>query len=571
MASRNTEIVRVEGDSLRRLYSRYYTQYLIKEPKRSLMETIAKYVDPDDQILSRRTGNTDVSDILFDTDAQIELEKSSKNSISDIVNMYEAWFSLNVRKEPNLDEQLLLDWTIENTGNLLNFITDSSYYESLVLDKWYYDLYGFTAMTIWDEGGKLLTYTEDPFKLVYETKIDGYNAAYWIKYYTDKELKASFDYESEKKSSSFKHTVLCCIVPNTESFLGDRIEFPDKEYVQLFIYLGEEITVEGQTQGSSQQTQGDELRMSAGSKEIGKRQYFDEMPTIPNRDTLGHRRQYGNGYGRRVLTTAQNLNEIKRGMIRTMAFASNPPVIGPTDVFQAYRNLEPGRFYPTSYSGQEIRYLEPPGDLEKQTHFLAVERESLNKAIPNVNPPQKKARQSAIEIQKLLTEVGRNQFIYKIPYLKNGVSKHLQAIFRIAVKLGKVTKPPGNLTIDDVTPSLSNLIAKEMKRNKARAYVEGLQLAQGYLALDREALDEIDTHSAVRKIMVAVGAEDILNTSRVRDAIKQEREKQLAAAQEHQQRLELAQAQTQGLLVSAQADALRAKADKDSAQAGAVE
>ena len=571
MASKSTDFSnKGEKDPVaEKLAKRYYTNYTLKEPKLNLMQTVARYVDPDDQVLtSRASGSTKLEDVLFDTDAQIALEKSSKNSIADVVNPYEAFFTLNVPRD-KADEQVLQDYKIRNQQSFHAWINDSPYKESLVLDKWYHDLYGFSAMTLWSEGGKLMTYTEDPFKLVFESGISKYEAVYWVKYYTLEELKDRYDFvpEGETGARGMKFAVLCCLVPNNEMNLGSDVRMPGKRYAQIFLYLGNDPYIEGGFTASSS-LRHNEMRFSTGAKEIGKREHFDYLPTVVNRDTAGHRRPYGNGYGRRILVIAQNLNEIKRGMIRLNEYSSNPPLEVAQDVIQAYRGIQPGRVYPRSaYGGEGVRALEVPGDLEKISHFYALEMESLQKAIPNVNPPQKKARQSAVEIQQLLSEVGRNQFIYKIRYLKNAVAKHLEIMFKLALSAGVIEKPPEGLDVKEITPSLSNLIAKEMKRNKARAYVEALQLSQGYLALDREALDEINTDAVVRKIFDASGAEDILNTSDVKNAIREEREKQQQAQIAHQRRLELLGAQQQGLIAGAQTEKLTADAAKARQQA----
>ena len=361
--------------------------------------------------------------------------------------------------------------------------------------------------------------------------LDDYFEAYWINKINAYTLRTEFNYMPEGKENS-TNRVLFCLVPNHELFI-DAPEESKGKFVYAKFLLDEGIAHKFDVNSDDP----DESAFDTGSKakEIGERIYFDRPFLVTPRDIQSEDEGYGVGLGKRMLTESQNVNQIKRDVLKTSAYYGNPAKSMPHDLFVqqslGHFNIEPGVIIPSSASGEETKFLVPVVDYKAHVGLLEYEVQKLREDLPfgqDIN--QKRARQSQMEVNLLQQTSDKMKFIYKLMYLMYGVSKHLAVMFDIAKEQGVFTKPPSGLSIDDFRPSISNLISSEFRKAEAMNIVRGIGMIRPLVEMDRSVSDNIDTNYCARQIMTSLSASKALlsksKVKEIRDIRKQEIEKQ---------------------------------------------
>jgi len=533
-----------------------------KEKKIHLMRILQKHLQPKDTHLHiRGEEGTSSGDVLFDTTARNVMEDYTISSLEDIINPFDPWFSLDLNKRIKDISSDISEWSAKATEQFFIFVNDSNYYKCLIEDKSYYDSYGFSGMSFFLDRSKrkLRIKTEDPFNIIVndESMEDTINEVYWVRYFNPSELKHYFNFEVES-GQEYKHAVLCACVPNEKYYVDDSTR-SKKKFVQLYFYLGASFSFGlGESYFEEGGRSKENINLTDHTQEIGERIYLDENMTVFTRDIANYQHPYGRGFGSRLLVQAQNLNQLRRDSLQLSAFIGNPPLEAPHDTLDFYKSFAPGEVYPSSYTGQSLNVLYPTQNLASHFQFIQNEEIQLREAVPNVQPPQKKARQSQFEIDRNFLESAKRSMIYKINYLKDGVSEHLKRMFKFAIELKVIDAPPEGVTFNDVQPNLSNILLKEFKKQKSQSYVQSLSLAQGFLTLDQGGSDNFDSDSVIRSIFIANGVGDALLSEEEVAEIRQQR----LDAQQQQQQLALQQAQAQLALSSAQAFSHQASGQK---------
>ena len=543
-----------------RLLERWSELRALKQDKQSILGRIRQYLLLTDSEVGR-VGSGANSTRVVNNEAQTRLLRYSKNSLVDIVNAYERWFTLGVVREVDIDEDVVNEWANKAAEDLYRFINDSLYYICVITDKLHYDLYGFSAMTFWIEDGEMVINPENCFDLYFESNLNKVMSVYWTRQYTQEHIKESFNFTIENAKKGGKYKVLSCLVPNNYNYLN-YVENPIKKYAQVYFLQSYQSLM-----GASKVENIGDLSVNFDT-EIGERQYFNELPTIVARDMIGPEFPYGDGIGKRALLPAENTNEAHLNTKQTSKLLANPPISAPHDLFLKFKKtgthgVRGGMIFPQSYTGRGLEFLKYPGNLDAQLNYFGIEKEQISNSVPAVQQPQKKARQSQFEIQKMIGEADQNSFMDKMFYLSFAVSKHLNRMFSIAYSLGKIEKLPAGLSLKDVKPSISNLILKAKKKQKAQDYVESLGLSQGFFPLYPEVRDNLDPDTVVRNIRMSKGTEDGLIPLAKRKEIREAREEMVKKEQEN---VDL-QIQNESLLASANADKLRADSRKSDAQA----
>ena len=551
-----------------------------KQKKIEFMNQVRRYLDPTYYDLLYRFNLKADSDeyginAVFDSSCSNKIAQYSISSLSDIINPFQAWFSLNVSKniyEGDKDKkEELMEWGIGGGSDLLSYINRSTYYKALIPDKKSYDLYGFSGMTITanSENNGIRVSSEDPFKLLSYEDDDGIIGVFWEKTFTPYTMKKMFNYDAKKRDGvgvETEYEVVCACVPNKPEFVENCDESKGK-YVQLFIL--KKMTLKSKTDDKL-----DDARISdAGiedSEEIGERAYFSNLVTTVVKDEDTHRDKYGSGWGKKILMNAVNMNIIRRNLLRGTEYVGNPAFMMPPDYAERYRQFRPGQVYGMSYTGQKIEAIEVKPALQEQAFFLGTEKEELDETIPNIAPQQKKQRQSQLEVQKMLLESSKNSFIYKLNYLMGGVTEHLKKIFKIAYEQGYVRKLPEGIKFSDVEPSLANIILKEFRKQKARSYVEMIQLAVPYLSSYQEGWDNYKKDFILRAMAEGVGGDDGLETNDVVEQIRKIRLEEYDKQQNQQAQMLDAQMKLMGAQAGkASSEAQRARAE--TTQADSIE
>ena len=382
---------------------------------------------------------------------------------------------------------------------------------------------------------------------------------FWVRKFKLHQLRKIFNFIPDHSDISKKYNVLCAFTPNEKEYIRNP-EKKSKKYVQSFYFMDQvnegDFNIESRGYNSYE----------GSFNEIGSRKYFDSPFTIITVDSDIDHNPYGISLGKKMLINAKNLNQVKENTLYSMSLISNPPLELPYDMYSEYEDIKPGGRYPTSYTGQNIKPLEIPIRFNDHVNYLSIETEALKKEAPNFNPITKRARQSQFEVDQNLLDAQKKNLIYKILYLTDGISKHLQKMFEIAWKQGifkKLDLGDGKqLKMEDVKPNISNILLKEYKRLTAISYVQSLSHSQGYIALYKEGIDNIDIDEVIRNIYVAFGAESVLfSNSEVEDIRKQRTE-----LEQQKQALLNAQREAQTNLISAQAQAYASKGEKDLAE-----
>ena len=138
-----------------------------KTDKLSIMKSYLKYLDPSDRRLVR--GQSYNSDILFDATGRNLIENYTFESVSDIINPSEPWFTLDTFRNKKFNRDDVSEWNIENSPYFLTYIKDNHYFPNLLLDKKRFDIYGFSGMSFLkkpDRGMRIKT--ENPFNYIWE-------------------------------------------------------------------------------------------------------------------------------------------------------------------------------------------------------------------------------------------------------------------------------------------------------------------------------------------------------------------------------------------------------------------
>ena len=561
----------IKQDKLYRIYLDLKTQ---KSSKLNVMRETKRYMRPSyDDIMKRFNEKIGVRELslfgLFDNTCQNKMSHFSISSLSDIINPYQPWFALNVVQPKEEDVEPLREWAIPSHNKLLDFINKSTYYKALMSDKRDYDLYGFGAMTIThgkDKKGMLIK-SENPFSVLIYEDDTGVIGVMWEKDYSYYSMKEKFNYvekENQKKGvETNKYKVVCCCFPNTSDFIKEPVAGKGN-YVQIFLLKKIEELVTDE-KGDAVELGSDDSMIG---EEIGDRLYFSDLISCIARDSYENDSPYGEGWGKKILISATNLNQVHRNLIKSTEFAGNPAYSCPHDLYRRFKKVQPGQVYSDSATGSKVEPISLDFQIGELNNFLSVEKEQVNESVPVVGmPQQKKQRQSQLEVQKMLLEASKNSFIYKVVYLMEGVGQHLRKMFDIAVEQGVIDNPPNNIPMSDVQPSLSNIILKELKKLEARSFVEALNMSQGFLSLFREGADNYKMDYIIKTIMESVGGGSGLEKNAIVEEIRKKRQEIQKTQQDQQNALAQAQAGLIGAQAGkAQAEGAKAKAEGENQQ-----
>ena len=564
------------GDSQKMAYYNAF-QFLVreKESKLALMREIARFMDPSDNVLLSRSAYSSNSDnALFDTMAMNSIDKFSKDSLADIINPYEAWFNLSFTRNIDTDKNMLQDWAGKATQDLHTYINDSKYYICLQEDKLNYDLYGFSAMSITHENDNLKTYVEDPFSIYYEDDLGDVKVIYWTVLRNRQEMVRAYGEsvidDSDRQIPNLKFEILNVISPNHREYVRTDFREGAGKYVLRRFILRRCQMPEEQVEDRSNLSKEGVAQTVVGAEmiEVGERQYFNEMPIVFSRDSLRGKAKYGDGQGKKILTSIQNSNTIKRDLIHIARFHGDPAVQSPSDLFMQFHSLTPGTVVPYSHTGEKFEFIAHPGDIKSLTEAVNQEHSQILDTVPQLDSPPKKQRQSQFEVQQAQIQAAKNIFLYKVFYLTQGVSKHLARIFSLGLDAGRIRPLPQGVTIEDVKPSLESLLLKEYKRQKGRSMVETLRMLEILAAYHKPVTDNFNFDDIARSIADSSGAGDImLNDTAI---VEQIRRRKLEIMQRREQ-AQMGTLDSKAIQQQAKGEESRAKVDKLRAETQAIQ
>ena len=563
-----------------KLVTLYETLKEEKVPEQNFNQVLKRYVRPTSRDLFLRFGPTSQvfhSEVLADNTAGIALSNFSVESLKDIQNKSDRWFTLQKKLKKDTPESVVENykkWASENEKLLEAFINNSDYITSLPTDKFIYDSFGFSAMTFGHDEHGLITYVEDPFMLLIVKSNNRIVGCMWSRNYKEDEMLREFDWknpdykeEEAKKSaerSSVSYKVIFATVPNNDVYINKPMKNKGK-FVQVAVLVSSHYKLDSEI-GDVEDFRNDD---TLGGEEIGQRKHFNMLPTVIPTDSSFPNEKYGYGRGKWVLSAAANCNRLSKNIMSSSTIKSRPPLEAPATLFMGQGYVEPGRVYlkPDQMSGggahDSIRFIEFKDDLQHQTAVLQDERAQVRSAIPAVDVGQKKQRQSQYEIEKMELEKMTTLFAYKVPYLAKGVAEHLKRIFHIARDRGIFTDLPQGVDWDDIEPGIENIIEVEKMKIKAQKYVVFAQMAQPYFNNFMEGWDNIKKDSAIRNIALSHGIGSDLNDIDTRSKIREERRKM----QQQQQQLERQAIVSQRNLNDAKAAEARGKSAEAATEA----
>lgn len=526
-----------------RVIDRYNRLYMEKGQTLTIMREITKYLDPEDSNMSREEA-TNTEEVVFDTTGRNALENYTFESLSDVINPYEAWFNLeykNIDDRPQDEMDEIKQWADKATKQLFIFINDSDYYPHLITDKKNYDLYGFSGLSILKAADRVQIRAENPYNLVLSRDCmdDKVSEYYWTTKTSAYTVHANYGMAKNKLpyDNSTRVVLLHALVPNNEFF----IDMPEKgkgKYVYAVFFAGTEAEFMERQQNQRYRT----ALVSKGSMvEELRRLYFDKPFLVCPRDTLGYGRPYGTGIGKRILVASQNVNQIRKNTLQLSALSAEPPVQYPFDIFSRFKydelQLNPGSIFPLSSSGEQIVPVDLRIDMQKQLVLLQYEDAKLAQDIPQLSPEQKKARQSQFEVSQQQQQASEIQLMYKLFYLRYAVGKHLDLLFDCAMDLKKISPLPNGVKKKDFRVSMADILLRLYKKVKAQAYVRSQQMCAGYFTNNPSTLDNVDGDMVVRNVYRAQGSGDVLLSKEETARIRQERQQQQQQQQQIQQQL----------------------------------
>ena len=542
-----------QRDRVNRLVQHFFLLQQEKRDKLNMMYEVSRYMDPtESSLLARSQFSTQDGAKLYDVRAMNAMAKYTKDSLSDIINPFDSWFSLGslgrLRKEVNRDD--LRDWSIQATEDLFQFVNESNYYLNLKTDKKNYDLYGFSALTLYLKNNKLMAYAEDPYSLYFDDDRGEISAIFWVIERSAYGLFEDFNYvdASENKNSFHKFKVLCCLKKEGREWVQRRYLLRKTNLTDLL-----NLSREGRNREAL------EISPSYG-EEIGPPIKHSSVPTLITRDSISAGSKYGDGVAKKIVVSAKNLNVVKREMLHTTVFMGNPPAQVPYDLTPLYTSIEPGRLYPYSHTGEGINFLKHPGELQSMGTFVDMEYRQISDTVPSFDPPDKRQRQTQFEVDQARMNAAKNMFLHKIFYLTQGVSQHLKRIFNLAIQAGRITPPPAGIDYKDVDPTLASLLLKEYKKQKARSNLEAVRMCEPIFLLFKAARDNINPDEVTRTIWESLGSGQALNKTA---DVEQIRKTRMELLKQREQR--------QGSELQAKGEAQGAKAQKSLAEVRKVE
>ena len=539
-----------------------------KAGKISLMRDIQRYVDPSDESLVRE--GSEIDDVLFDSTAVLALENYTLKSLADVMNPFEPFFSFDGSGlDSEEKKEALLKWESENNKRLFKFIIDSGYYSSLIQDKLNFDLYGFCGMFFYRRGNRMGIRTESPFDIVFavDSYQEGFVDAYWLIEYELHTLLTlhpeAREAIPEKKENKGTYTILCALTPNTEDFIKN----PEKGRKEAFVWTRYLVSNASYLRSSNNDRPSISKAPAMGKDmlELGERQYYKTSPLVICRDVKYSKKPYGAGRGKRLLVTAQNLNQLKQDTLNVSGIYGDPPYSIPLDLVDQFNSgavdIGRGARVPVSIANQEIKPLAAPGiNYQAQIELMQFEDGKIHQSLPDNPMITKTARQSQFEVDQNLQQSMKLDLIFKMLYLQQGVAEHLNQMYRIALDVKAIDPLPEILNKDEVRPGLSDLLLRDFKKAKSQGYVHALTMSQGFLSVFQEGFDNYDKDGIIRDVMTSVGGRDrLLDLEQVKK-IRNERNAARQAQQQYEQQLALMEARSNSVVAGAQAEKFRAEA-----------
>ena len=526
-----------------------------KEGKLALMEEIQKYLAPKDEHLVR---DSDESRVLFDVRASQTYKEKATATISSIINPFSSWFSFVTSNHEVKDK--VAEWNSQASEVLRKVISDAGYYGTIVDNVRYHKLYGFGVTAIFVKDKQIITEEQDPFSVVFRRDSNGdVRECYYEINYSLKELIDRFGYTPEDTSAT-KYRVLVAFTPNDPLYIDEPQE-SKRKWVQSFYFM-QDVIDRGST-GIATGNNTTSYSYHGAFIEIGERKYFKRSHLVAVVEGMQNKTNYGEGDGRITLPQAQNLNQLKRDSLRISAYSGNPPLSVSEEVIDEYEEIHPGAVLPASRTGQEIQVLSPTVDPQRHAQLIILEGRDLveqsSEGVAQSPTQQNNARKSQYEVQEGFGDQRRFNLISSVQYLQNAVLKHVTLIFDLCLDLGKIKLPEG-VNREDISVSISGLIAREFQKERAQAVIQALGYAQPLFNVDPSVGDNLSPDKIFRLIFQSLGVGDVLEPLEIRDQVREQRLKE----QDEQQAFERQLVEQQQL---AQANKLNADADKSRAQA----
>ena len=547
------------------IYKRYSQLNTKKQNKIDLMERVQRYLAPKDQHLIR---GEDEEDVLFDVKGARKLKSKSTSSIAGLINAFSNWVVFSPVTNDEEKKKAIMEWSRTANDEFKKIINDSRYPKNVFKDKFYYDLFGFSGMTFsyLSEDGRINSEVENPFSLVYSRNSRGeVSETYFQKDYDPSEAEAIFgklsdefyiQVEGKEKLAQQKVRVLTAFLKNKEEFFN---EVEDKNKRKAYVQVS--FAVKAISLSATDTTHLNSIA-SGGFEQIGEPKFFNYPLTAVVTDVLAGETDYGEGEGKLLLPTAQNVNKLKRDLKLTSAFLSNPPIATPIDVIDDYNNITPGMNLPKSNLG-DPEILQLSVNPQHQLSILQHEELSLEQQLPlsdGNSPFDKKQRQSQFQVAEGLAEQRLVSLAMNINYITEGILAHVRVLFRLAID-SKLLSLPDGIKIKDVEPNLDSLLEKEYRKEKAKTTAETLGLLQAHFQAAPYTIDNIDWDTSLREICIGLDQGSLLVSIEDRTKTRQERQQQEQQQQQQQlqQQQELATAEayektSKGQLNEAKAD-----------------
>ena len=528
---------KLKEGAIQGLYKRFSKLNTKKQTKVELMLKVQRYLAPKDQHLIR---GDDERQVLFDVTGARKLKAKSTSSIAGLINAFSNWVVFSPVTNDEEKKNAIIEWSRTANDEFKKIINDSRYPKNVFKDKFFYDLFGFSGMSFSyiKEEKRINSEVENPFSLVYSRNSRGeISESYFQKDYDPSEAEELFgelgeEYKIQNTDgkvtlASQKVRILTAFVKNKEEFFEDpNPSFSKKPYVQL------SFAVKATSLSSTDQTNLHQI--STGSfTQVGEPKFFDYPVTAVVTDVLSGESDYGEGEGKLLLPTAQNVNKLQRDLQITSAFLSNPPIAAPIDVIDDYSNIFPGMNLPISPLG-EPKILQLSVNPQHQLTILAHEEQSLENQLPlndGSSPFEKKQRQSQFQVAEGLAEQRLTKLAMNINYITEGILSHVKILFKIALDAKLISLPDG-IKRQDVEPNLDSLLEKEYRKEKAKTTVETLGILQSHFQAAPYVIDNINWDNSLREICIGLDQGSLLHSLEERTKIRQERQQQEQGEQE---------------------------------------
>ena len=518
-----------EQDIVVKLMERYTASSAKKSGLHDNMSLIKSFIDPHYGTSSEMDNADEYGSIqdLLDSTVQDEFTDFVDFTFSNLLNPSHQWIKY-VSPVIHLDDaehEQVMGYLIHRTEVLRKAIDDSNFYSEAYRWVMYGLLYGFSAMTVFeDEEGDLRHRTESPFKVSLDENLYGevedifYTKRLKARDLIDRYENVPQEIINKEESSHNIYEIVFCMTKNLHNTKSK------KKYAQYEILRGFEREL---------------LKPKKGYKE------FYNMPCVVFRMKRGET-PYGRGVGGQLLPKAQMINRIKQQILYATELVLDPPYNAPIEGSLRDGAITPGTifYYDPILSQSKLEPVPIKADIPVGYDAIEFELNSVYSILAKQDREiQKTERQTAFEIAQLIEKRNKALAPYIFNFVEEGLKAYLERVDELLDLKGafepapEVMKENPELEYEVLSP-----IITDQKLVRLNNLGKAMSLAAPFIQLDETAALKIKSNKGIAEAFQGLGYADLLRTEEEFEAELEKRQEQQKEAEKAATRKDYADA-----------------------------